>query len=51
MSDRIYCYPNSDVLINKIGIRDIERLMRLEKRLTMLRILELVEKPKQESLI
>lgn len=47
MSDRIYCYPNSDVLINKMGIRDMERLMRLEKRLTMLRILELVDKPIQ----
>lgn len=35
MSDRIYCYPNSDVLISKMGIRDMERLMRLEKQLTM----------------
>lgn len=47
MSDRIYCYPNSDVMINKMGIRDMERFMRMEKRLTMLRILELVEEPVQ----
>lgn len=42
MSDMIYCYPNSDVLKNKIGIRNKEQFERLEKRLTMLRILELV---------
>lgn len=45
MADRIYCYPNSDVLKNKIGIQDMEKLQRLERRLTMLRILELVDKP------
>ena len=47
MADRIYCYPNSDVLKNKIGIKDMEKLQRLERRLTMLRILELVDKPIQ----
>lgn len=47
MSDRIYCYPNSDVLKNRMGIQDMEQLRRLEKRLTMLRILELVDKPIQ----
>ncbi|MCI9083728.1 MAG: cell filamentation protein Fic [Lachnospiraceae bacterium] len=47
MADRIYCYPNSDVLKNKIGIQDMEKLQRLERRLTMLRILELVDKPIQ----
>lgn len=47
MSDRIYCYPDSDVLINKMGIRDMERLRQMEKRLTMLRILELVDSPIQ----
>lgn len=30
MSDRIYCYPDSDVLINKMGIRDKEQLERLK---------------------
>lgn len=47
MSDKIYCYPDSDVLKNKLGIRDIGELGRMEKRLTMLRILELVDKPIQ----
>lgn len=47
MPDKIYCYPDSDVLKNRMGIRDKEQLGRLEKRLTMLRILELVDKPIQ----
>lgn len=47
MPDRIYCYPDSDVLKNRMGIRDMEQLRRMEKRLTMLRILELVDKPVQ----
>lgn len=47
MSDKVYCYPGTDVLKNRMGIRDMERLMRLEKRLTMLRIFELVDKPIQ----
>lgn len=47
MSDRVYCYPDSDVLKNRMGIQDMEQLRRLEKRLTMLRILELVDKPVQ----
>ena len=47
MSDKIYCYPDSDVLKNKLGIRDMGQIGRIEKRLTMLRILELVDKPIQ----
>lgn len=47
MPDKIYCYPDSDVLKNRMGIRDKEQLGRLEKRLTMLRILELIDKPIQ----
>lgn len=47
MPDKIYCYPDSDVLKNRMGIRDKEQLGRLEQRLTMLRILELVDKPIQ----
>ena len=45
MPDRIYCYPDSDVLKNKMGVRDSERLSQLERRLTMLRLLELIDKP------
>lgn len=47
MSDEIYCYHGSDVLKNKMGIRDMEQLLLMEKRLTMLRILELLDKPIQ----
>lgn len=45
MPDRIYCYPDADVLKNRMGVRDSERLSRLERRLTMLRLLELIDKP------
>lgn len=45
MGDNVYCYPGSDVLKNKMGIRDQDALRRMERRLTMLRILELVEAP------
>lgn len=45
MPDRIYCYPDSNVLKNRMGVRDSERLSQLEKRLTMLRLLELIDKP------
>lgn len=47
MPDKIYCYPDSDVLRNRMGIQDMDQLRRLEKRVTMLRILELVDKPIQ----
>lgn len=47
MADRMYCYPDSDVLKNKMKIRDKEKLQQMERRLTMLRILELVDKPVQ----
>jgi cell filamentation protein len=45
MSDNKYCYPDSDVLINKLDIRDLEKLHVFERRLTMLRLLELMDKP------
>lgn len=45
MNDTIYCYPDSDVLINKLGVRDQEVLSSLERRLTMLRIMDLVKTP------
>lgn len=45
MADRVYCYPDSDVLINKLGIRDQEKLRIFERKLTMLRIMELIDKP------
>lgn len=45
MSDRIYCYPDSDVLINKLNIRNSDRLQEAERKLTMLRIHDLLETP------
>jgi cell filamentation protein len=43
--DRVYCYPNSNVLINKLDITDAEKLHDIERKLTSLRILELIEQP------
>lgn len=45
MSDKVYCYPNSDVLANKLNIRDIDRLHEAERRITMLRLDDLLNNP------
>ena len=45
MPDELYCYPGSNVLKNKMGIRDIEQLHKVERKMTMLRILELLDNP------
>lgn len=45
MSDPIYCYPESNVLKNKLGIKDKDRLNQVERKLTMLRIMDLLKKP------
>ena len=45
MSDRIYCYPNSEALINKLNIHDIDKLREIERKLTMLRLMDLLDKP------
>ena len=45
MPDIKYCYPDSEVLINKLGIRDRDKLCKFERKLTMLRLLELMDKP------
>lgn len=45
MPDELYCYSGSNVLKNKMGIRDKGRLHETERKLTMLRILELLDKP------
>lgn len=42
MSDELYCYPGSNVLKNKMEIRDMEQFHEMERKLTMLRILELL---------
>jgi cell filamentation protein len=43
--DRVYCFPNSNILINKLDITDAKKLHDVERKLTSLRILELIEKP------
>lgn len=45
MGDKVYCYPDSNVLINKLNIRDRERLHEAERKLTLLRIHDLLEQP------
>ena len=45
MPDTKYCYPGSDVLINKLDIRDIDKLCIFERKLTTIRLLELLDKP------
>lgn len=45
MSDRIYCYPNSCVLINKLNIKDNDLLSEAERKLSMLRLSDLIDNP------
>lgn len=45
MPDDKYCYPNSDVLINKLGIKDSVKLFMAEKEETSLRLFELQKNP------
>lgn len=45
MSDTVYCYPGTDVLKNKLNIQNADRLLEAERKLTMLRLLELLEQP------
>ena len=37
----IYCYPNTDVLINKLDIHDKDRLIEVEKKFVLARLYEL----------
>ena len=41
----IYCYPDSDVLKNKLGIRDKEKLKQIEEEFTSVRQLALLQQP------
>ncbi len=45
MVDDKYCYPNSDVLINKLNITDDHTLFLAEKKLTFVRLQELQTEP------
>lgn len=43
--DSKYCYPNSSVLKNRLGIQDAERLSEAERRVTAINILEIMYRP------
>ena len=45
MPDNKYCYPDSDVLINKLNIKDERRLFDAEKKLSFVRLQELQNNP------
>lgn len=45
MPDSKYCYPNTDVLKNKLNIKNAQTLFKAEERLTSLRLQELQDKP------
>lgn len=45
--DKVYCYPKSDVLINKLNIKSQKELFEAEKELTSIRLKELQDKPIQ----
>lgn len=44
-SHSVYCYPKSDVLINKLDIHDAEKLERAESQLTLARLSQLSLNP------
>lgn len=45
MSDKIYCYPDSDILINKLNLKDKNKLMASEIELASNRLFELQKRP------
>lgn len=42
----IYCYPNSNILINKLNIHDNEKLSIIERKLVLLKLYELRQNKK-----
>ena len=44
MPDNIYCYPNSEILKNKLQIKNKQELLNAEIELTSNRLLELQQK-------
>ena len=45
MPDKKYCYPDSEVLKNKLNIRDKDELFEAEKKLTFARLQKLQSEP------
>lgn len=42
----IYCYPDSDVLVNKLNIHDNNKLSTLERKLVLLKLYDLRQNKK-----
>lgn len=45
MADKAYCYPNTDILRNKLDIQDADELLETEIELTSNRLIELQKRP------
>ena len=45
MPDKVYCYPGTDVLRNKLGLTSSEALFHAETRYTFIRLLQLQNNP------
>lgn len=45
MPDKIYCYPNTEILKNKFDIQDSDKLLEAEILLTSCRLFELQKHP------
>ena len=43
--DSSYCYPNSSILINKLGIKDKQMLNVAEREITTMRVSQIMEQP------
>jgi cell filamentation protein len=43
--DSKYCYPNSFILINKLGIQDKDKLNEAERKITAIRLFDLAKTP------
>jgi cell filamentation protein len=45
MADKIYCYPDTDTLINRLNIHDAGRLLEAETRIVSIRLYQLQKHP------
>ena len=45
IEDGTYCYPHTDILKNKLGIKDDDFLFEIERKLVSLRVDELMVTP------
>ncbi len=45
MADKIYCYPDTDILINKLDIQNSSQLIEAETRIASIRLYQLQKHP------